>query len=163
MSRNWVTTFSHQIIDAKRFKPQHRERIFIVGFKEDVGFDWKDLNLPEVSDGPRLKSILHPEDGSEDAGFDEGKGFTTGKNGTVNKKYTLSKKLWDYLQAYAEKHRAKGNGFGFGRVGPDDVARTLSARYYKDGSEILIKQGRRRPRRLTPRECAPLDGFPGRF
>ena len=75
-------------------------------------------------------------------------------------KYTLSEKLWDYLQGYAAKHAEKGNGFGFGLVGPSDTARTLSARYYKDGSEILVKQrGKKRPRRLTPRECARLMGF----
>ena len=79
-------------------------------------------------------------------------------------KYTLSEHLWTYLQNYAEKHRAAGNGFGFGLVGPNDVARTLSARYHKDGSEILINQGKRKsPRRLTPRECARLMGFPDTF
>lgn len=79
-------------------------------------------------------------------------------------KYTLTPKLWAYLQAYAEKHRAAGNGFGFGMAYPDGIARTLSARYYKDGSEILIWQGKgKRPRRLTPRECARLMGFPDTF
>ena len=82
----------------------------------------------------------------------------------VQPKYTLTEKLWTYLQNYAEKHRAKGNGFGFGLVGPKDVTRTLSARYYKDGSEILVYQGKRKnPRRLTPRECARLMGFPDTF
>ncbi len=81
----------------------------------------------------------------------------------VDPKYTLSDKLWAYLQAYAAKHRAKGNGFGFGLVGRDDVTRTLSARYYKDGSEILVKQPGRNPRRLTPKECARLMGFPDGF
>ena len=72
--------------------------------------------------------------------------------------------LWKYLQAYAEKHRAKGNGFGFGLVYPDSIARTLSARYYKDGSEILVWQGEGcNPRRLTPRECARLMGYPDDF
>ena len=78
----------------------------------------------------------------------------------MNGKYTLTDKLWQYLQGYAEKHKAAGNGFGFGLVTPDDVARTLSARYYKDGSEILVSQGpRSNPRRLTPRECARLMGY----
>jgi DNA (cytosine-5)-methyltransferase 1 len=77
----------------------------------------------------------------------------------VAEKYTLSDRLWQYLQNYAEKHRAKGNGFGFGLFGPENVARTLSARYYKDGSEILIRQDGKNPRRLTPRECARLMGF----
>lgn len=150
---------THRIIDAKRFVPQHRERIFIVGFKDDVGFDWQNLDLPEVSDGPRLKSILHPQDGSEVA---DGR-FTVGKDAKVNRKYRLTENLWKYLVAYAKKHKAKGNGFGYGQVGPDDVTRTLSARYYKDGSEILFRRGRKRPRRLTPRECARLMGFPDWF
>ena len=83
---------------------------------------------------------------------------------TAPAKYTLSQHLWGYLQDYAAKHRMKGNGFGFGLVGPEDVARTLSARYFKDGSEILIRQAGKPPRRLTPRECARLMGFdvPGR-
>ena len=82
----------------------------------------------------------------------------------VDPKYTLTDGLWNYLQGYAEKHRAKGNGFGFGLVGPDDVTRTMSARYYKDGSEILIRQpGRRNPRRLTPAEAARLMGFNEKF
>src|SRR5690606_27661743 len=79
-------------------------------------------------------------------------------------KYTLTDKLWQYLQDYSAKHKAKGNGFGFGLVTPDDVARTLSARYYKDGSEILVSQGKKKnPRRLTPRECARLMGYPDDF
>ena len=102
-----------------------------------------------------MKSVLHSADGSEEAEPP----FTEGTKARVNSKYTLSEKLWDYLQRYAKKHREKGNGFGFGLVGPDDVARTLSARYYKDGSEILVRQSRKRPRRLTPRECARLMGF----
>ena len=85
--------------------------------------------------------------------------FTRGNIASVSEKYTLTDHLWRYLQGYAEKHRAAGNGFGFGLVGPDDVARTLSARYYKDGSEILVEQKGKNPRRLTPRECARLMGF----
>jgi DNA (cytosine-5)-methyltransferase 1 len=75
-------------------------------------------------------------------------------------KYTLTDHLWSYLQEYAERHREKGNGFGFGLADFQGVTRTLSARYYKDGSEILIPQHRRNPRRLTPRECQRLMGFP---
>lgn len=75
----------------------------------------------------------------------------------------MSDHLWSYLQNYAAKHRAKGNGFGFGLVTGKDISRTLSARYYKDGSEILIKQVRKNPRRLTPRECARLMGMPDTF
>ena len=145
-----------RVIDAKAFVPQHRERIFIVGFREENGFDFDALDVPDVLAGPRLGTILHPEDGSEI--FEER--FTAGPKARVIDKYTLSDHLWGYLQDYAAKHRAKGNGFGFGLVGKGDVARTLSARYYKDGSEILVKQrGRRNPRRLTPRECARLMGF----
>jgi DNA (cytosine-5)-methyltransferase 1 len=143
----------YRVIDAKHFVPQHRERIFIVGFRNDVGFSFNDLNLP--SSGPKLGSILHSEDGSEEAELP----YTEGANAKVADKYTLSDRLWQYLQGYAEKHRAKGNGFGYGLFGPDDVARTLSARYYKDGSEILVRQEGKNPRRLTPRECARLMGF----
>lgn len=144
-----------KVIDAKPFVPQHRERIFIVGFREPNNFTFDNLVLPDPLKGPKLGSILHSEDGTEEP---EGH-FTVGPRALVSKKYTLSDHLWNYLQGYAEKHRRKGNGFGFGLFGPDDVARTLSARYYKDGSEILIKQKGRNPRRLTPRECARLMGF----
>jgi len=106
-----------------------------------------------------MRSVLHPEDGSEQP---EGE-FTLGAKAKVNPKYVLTDKLWQYLQAYADKHRKAGNGFGFGTVGRDDIARTLSARYYKDGSEILVKRGKKNPRRLTPRECARLMGFPKGF
>ena len=116
--------------------------------------------LPDASRGPRLDSILHPEDGSEQID-DSLSPFIEGPEGTVLKKYTLTRHLWQYLQDYAAKHKAAGNGFGFGLVTPDDIARTLSARYYKDGSEILVRQKRKPPRRLTPRECARLMGFDG--
>lgn len=144
-----------QIINARVFVPQHRERIFIAGFRDKNDFTFKNLVLPSLKQSPRLSSILHPQDGSEP----EDLPYTTGKEGRVCDKYTLSGHLWQYLQDYAEKHRQKGNGFGFGLCTPDDVARTLSARYYKDGSEILISQNSRAPRRLTPRECARLMGF----
>jgi len=151
---------SYRVIDAKPFVPQHRERIFIVGFREDRGFDWSDLELPDKSAAkPVLKSILHSEDGIESAE----EPYTTGDQAMVGSRYTLSDHLWRYLQNYAEKHRAKGNGFGFGLVGPADTARTLSARYHKDGSEILISQAGKNPRRLTPRECGRLMGFPDTF
>ena len=107
-----------------------------------------------------LGDILHPQDGSETP---EGH-YTTGPKAKVDPRYTLTPNLWAYLQAYAAKHKAAGNGFGFGLVNEQSVTRTLSARYYKDGSEILLSQGaRRRPRRLTPRECARLMGFPDDF
>lgn len=148
----------YRVIDGAHFVPQHRERIIIVGFREHSDFDWNDLWLPDT--GPRLSSILHPEDGSE---IPE-EPYTTGPEGKVDSKYVLTTRLWKYLQQYAEKHRAAGNGFGYGLVNPDDVARTLSARYYKDGSEILVSRGGKKcPRRLTPRECARLMGFPDTY
>lgn len=148
-------TVEAKVIDARHFVPQHRERIIIVGFRDNTGFSFDSLKLPES--GPRLSSILHPEDGTEKA---DGV-FTEGPKAKVSAKYTLTDKLWAYLQAYAAKHKAAGNGFGFGLVGPGDVSRTLSARYYKDGSEILVSRGKgKNPRRLTPRECARLMGFP---
>lgn len=129
----------YKIIDARKVVPQHRERIFIVGFREP-----RDFEFPEFpKEGPTLDTILD-------------------KN--VPAKYTLSDHLWQYLQNYAKKHKAAGNGFGFGLFDGKDVARTLSARYHKDGSEILISQGPgKTPRRLTPRECCLLMGFPRDF
>lgn len=127
---------STRIVDASPWVPQRRERVFIVGFEKETDFDFADLEVPG-GDPPTLGSILDSE---------------------VDPKYTLSDHLWTYLQDYKRKHRAAGNGFGCSVFGPGDVARTLSARYYKDGSEILIRQNGR-PRRLTPRECARLMGF----
>lgn len=151
----------YKVIDGQYFVPQHRERIIIVGFRKDVGFSFDDLKLPDLSKKrPLIKDILHPQDGSEEA---DGV-YTTGKKAKVLSKYTLTDNLWSYLQHYAEKHKEKGNGFGYGMVYGDDVSRTLSARYYKDGSEILVYQGKNKnPRRLTPRECARLMGFPDSF
>jgi DNA (cytosine-5)-methyltransferase 1 len=152
----------YKVIDAAHFVPQHRERIIIVGFREPVGFDWAALRLPEKRHR-KLADILHKTDGSEpELPWDEGKYFDHKKK-KVLPKFTLSDHLWGYLQGYAEKHRLKGNGFGFGLVTGKDISRTLSARYYKDGSEILIKQLRKNPRRLTPRECARLMGLPDTF
>lgn len=130
----------YRVISAAGWVPQKRERIFIVGFKDRTKFSFGSLKVPDPSSGPKLGSIL------EDS---------------VDEKYTLTAHLWNYLQDYKAKHEAAGHGFGYGLFGPDDVARTLSARYYKDGSEILIKQGRKSPRRLTPRECARLMGYDG--
>lgn len=152
---------AYRVIDARSFVPQHRERIFIVGMRPDLDtrFDFSTVALPRPEEGPRLGSILHPENGSE-----RPEERFTDEYGRVLPKYTLTPALWQYLQDYAKKHKAAGNGFGFGLVGADDVARTLSARYYKDGSEILIRRKSGPPRRLTPRECARLMGFdrPGR-
>jgi len=142
-----------KVIDASPWVPQHRERIFIAGFRESCSFSFDDVVVPP---GPRptLDSVLHIENGQEclDPRF-------LTEDGRVLPKYTLSDHLWGYLQDYADKHRAAGNGFGFGLVGRHDVARTLSARYHKDGSEILVSQERGNPRRLTPRECSRLMGF----
>lgn len=149
----------YKVVDGMHFVPQHRERILIVGFLEKTNFSWDNLQLPEKG-AIKLSAVLHPQNGSEPPEDP----YTIGEKAKVNAKYTLSEKLWTYLQAYAEKHRKAGNGFGFGLVEPHDIARTLSARYYKDGSEILVSQEKRkRPRRLTPRECARLMGFPDNF
>src|SRR5690606_4521156 len=125
---------------------------------EPTDFDWQDVRIPEQR--RVLGDILHPQDGSE---APEGH-YTIGSKAKVDARYTLTPNLWAYLQAYAAKHKAAGNGFGYGLVNAQSVTRTLSARYYKDGSEILLSQGaRKRPRRLTPRECARLMGFPDDF
>lgn len=152
-----------RVIDGAHFVPQHRERILIVGFREPVAFDFDALPLPPKG-RHTLREIFHRSDGTEPVlPWDEDRFFDHTAN-KVPDKYTLTDKLWRYLQHYADKHRAKGNGFGFGLVTPDNVARTLSARYYKDGSEILVYQGEgKNPRRLTPRECARLMGFPDTF
>lgn len=134
----------YDILDGQYYVPQHRERIVIVGFDRnrygsDINFDFK-LN-PNVKK-PVMNDILETD---------------------VDEKYTLSDKLWTYLQNYAAKHKAAGNGFGYGIADKEGVSRTLSARYYKDGSEILIAQDGKNPRKLTPRECARLQGFPDNF
>lgn len=148
-----------RIIDAAAFVPQHRERIFIAGFREDCAFDWDRLALPSKDLRPKLSAILHRPDEAPQGHFTESRKSRT----YVADKYTLSDHLWNYLQAYAEKHRLLGHGFGCSVFQPGDTARTLSARYHKDGSEILIAQKNRNPRRLTPRECARLMGFKDSF
>jgi len=146
-------------VDAKAFVPQHRERIFIVGFREGCGYTTDSIHVPQ-RESPCLEQVLHPEDGSEESEPH----YTAGAKGAVDSRYVLSNKLWTYLRGYAAKHRAKGNGFGYGLVNRNQQSRTLSARYHKDGSEILISRGKRQnPRRLTPRECARLMGFPDNF
>lgn len=126
------------IIDARLLVPQHRERVFIAGFKKPTPF-----KFPEIEDKkPKLRRILQKK---------------------VDPKYTLTDHLWEYLRKYALKHKEKGNGFGYGLADLNGVTRTLSARYYKDGSEILIPQKKKNPRRLTPRECARLMGYPENF
>ena len=154
-----------RVVDGAHFVPQHRERILIVGFRkaDRVTFDWNALPLP-AKGRKVMKDILHRTDGSEPKLAWDGDRFFDQAAKRVDPKYTLTDKLWAYLQGYAAKHKAAGNGFGFGLVYPDSVARTLSARYYKDGSEILVWQDEgKNPRRLTPRECARLMGFPDTF
>lgn len=133
-----------QVLDASQFVPQHRERIVLIGFDrrryDGVRFDFSDMREPDRL--PRLSDILEDE---------------------VPEKYTLSDRMWEWMHEHAARHKALGHGFGFGLADPDGVSRTLSARYYKDGSEILIPQDGRNPRRLTPRECARLQGFPDSF
>ena len=134
----------YSVLDGQNYVPQHRERILIVGFDRkrygsNIEFEFN-LNPPKHK--PVMSDILEKE---------------------PDDRYTLSDKLWAYLREYAAKHKAAGNGFGYGIAEPDGISRTLSARYYKDGSEILIAQKGKNPRRLTPRECARLQGFPDSF
>jgi len=132
-------SFYYKVINAKSLVPQNRERIYMIGFRDRT----INFKFPPISElNPKLANILEKK---------------------VPDRYTLTDHMWEYLQKYAEKHRAKGNGFGFGLADFNGCARTLSARYYKDGSEILIPQKFKNPRRLTPRECARLQGFPDSF
>ncbi len=137
-------TIHYKVMDGQTYVPQHRERIMIVGFDNKRYHGNEVFEFPEQHEATRsVREILDPN---------------------IDSKYTLSDKLWQYLQNYAEKHRAKGNGFGYGLVDLDGITRTLSARYYKDGSEILIPQGEgKNPRRLSPRECARLMGYPDEY
>ncbi len=127
-----------EVIDASLLLPQHRERVYIIGFKNKVGFGPIKIEPKKMA----IKDILEP---------------------SINGRYILSDHLWQYLQNYAKKHKENGNGFGYGLVNLNGVSRTLSARYHKDGSEILIPQPGKNPRRLTPRECARLMGYPDSF
>lgn len=144
-------SISWRVMEAKPWVPQKRPRIVIVGFRDGQTFDFDSIEVPAGEQ--KLASILHR------AGEKSGDGDRYTAEGLPHAKYTKSDKLWSYLQAHAAKHAAKGNGFGFGLHGADDVARTLSARYGKDGAEILIRQDGKNPRQLTPRECARLMGF----
>lgn len=143
-----------RIIDSRPWVPQRRERIFMLGFKKPVQFSFDEMAVPKL--GPTLSTILHGADEPPERHYTKRERGRT----VVDDRYTLSDHLWQYLQDYAAKHKAAGNGFGCSVFEPQDVARTLSARYHKDGSEILISQGStKNPRRLTPRECARLMGF----
>lgn len=132
-----------KVIDGKHFVPQHRERIFIVGFDKRIFRESENFEFPDLPEANHVVEEILDQN--------------------VDDKYTLSNKLWDYLKMYAKKHKEKGNGFGFGLVDFEGITRTISARYYKDGSEILIPQEGKNPRRLTPRECARLQGYPESF
>ncbi|MEW1921892.1 DNA (cytosine-5-)-methyltransferase [Pseudarthrobacter oxydans] len=151
-----------KVIDGGHFTPQHRERIIIVGFARKTEFTWENLVLPDKS-SHKLGDILHRTDGTEPVLPHDGDKYFCHVEQKVNDKFTLTENLWNYLQNYAKKHKAAGNGFGFGLVNAEGRTRTLSARYHKDGSEILVEQPGRRPRRLTPRECARLMGFDDSF
>lgn len=160
LTKDLKYTCDYKIIDGQSWVPQHRERIVIVGFRDKIDFKLDDMELPPKGE-IKLSSILHKTDGSEEKLIQDGDKYFDFENNKVHDKYTLTDNLWAYLQAHAQKHRSMGNGFGYGLVKPDEIARTLSARYYKDGSEILIYQGENKnPRRLTPRECARLMGYP---
>jgi len=148
-----------RVINGKHFTPQNRERILLVGFREPTDFDFDELLLEDYP--VRLRDILHSST-DEPITHDMNR-FSDPLSGEAHARYTLTPGLWEYLQNYAAKHRAAGNGFGFGMADLDGVSRTLSARYYKDGSEILIPQEGGIPRRLTPRECARLMGFDDDF
>ena len=129
-----------KVLDSKNWTCQHRERIYIVGFRDETNFSWSGLEVP--GPGHVLGEILEE---------------------SPSERYTLSDKLWSYLKEYRKKHEAAGHGFGYSLVGLGDTTRTLSARYHKDGSEILVRQEGKNPRKLTPRECARLQGFPDDF
>lgn len=148
-----------RVVNGKHFTPQNRERILLVGFREPSDFNFDDLLLEDYPSA--VSDVLHAQ---HEAGLPhDSDRFIDPITGEVSTKYTLTDHLWTYLQNYAEKHRAAGNGFGFGLVDLQGTTRTLSARYYKDGSEILIPQEGKNPRRLTPRECARLMGFDDDF
>jgi DNA (cytosine-5)-methyltransferase 1 len=153
---------SFKVIDAAKFVPQHRERIFIVGYKdEEIDFNWEAVKPNSKKVVSKVREILQE---NLPAPAQDSEKYFDKKPNSVSTKYVLSDKLWSYLQAYKEKHRKAGNGFGFGLANLEGVTRTLSARYHKDGSEILIpRAGSSNPRRLTPRECARLMGYPDTF
>lgn len=136
-------TIYYKVLDGKHFVPQHRERIVIIGFLNSHFNGEENFEFPEMPDANyKIKDILIPN---------------------PDEKYTLSENTWRYLKSHSEKHKAKGNGFGYGMPDLNGITRTLSARYYKDGSEILLPQPEKNPRRLTPRECARLQGYPDTF
>lgn len=130
----------HQVLNAKNFGlPQNRARIYIVAFKDKIDFQFP----KETNAKTRLGEILEYN---------------------VDDKYTISDKLWAGHQRRKKEHKEKGNGFGYSLFDNESVyTSTISARYYKDGSEILIQQKGRNPRKITPREAARLQGYPESF
>lgn len=141
------------LFNAQYFVPQKRERVYIVALDKNV-YSESEFNslVQEIQnkyEAQKKKPLPKFEDILEE---------------DVADKYTLSDKLWSFLQAHAEKHKSKGNGFGYGLMKSGDItARTLTARYYKDGSEVLVEQKDKNPRKLTPREAARLMGYPDDF
>ena len=149
----WV---DYKVLRAADFGiPQNRERIFIVGFDRDYFGENIDFNKifkwPEPTNQPtKVGDILESQEILD----------------ALEDKYTISDKLWaGHLRRKAE-HGIKGNGFGYSLFNRESsYTNTISARYYKDGSEVLIDQSHlgKNPRKLTPRECARLQGFPDDF
>jgi len=136
-------SFHFKVLNGKHFVPQNRQRTFMVGFDINVFHNKEEFQFPVLPEPTKkIKDILEKK---------------------VDPKYTLTDHLWKYLQDYSQKHKEKGNGFGFGLVDLNGITRTMSARYYKDGSEILIPQNGRNPRRLSVRESARLQGYPDKF
>ena len=132
--------YSH-VLNAKDFGvPQNRERIYIIGFLDNVDFSFPNAPFKQVKVGDILLKS------------------------NISEKYTLSDKLWEGHQRRKKKHIEKGNGFGYSLFNENSLyTSTISARYYKDGSEVLIEQKGKNPRKLTPREAARLQGFPDQF
>lgn len=147
---------SHRVIDARPWVPQHRRRIFIAGHQQRDRPRLEDMALPPEEEGPVLADIIHPQDGSED----EERPYTYGHMAVPDQKYTLGQGTWETLLRHRAKHENAGNGFGYTIADPNGPSRTLTARYGKDGQEILIDTGGDIPRRLTPRECSRLMGMP---
>lgn len=153
--RNAGWNIAHDVLDASAFLPQTRRRWFLVGFRSlAMANRFAFRATPRVKGTMKLQSVLHPEDG---VGHVEQP--YTDHSGRAAEKYTLSDNLLRCLRRHAARQKAKGNGFGYSIASPLGLARTLTARYGKDGSEILVPRPQGNPRRLTPRECSRLMGF----
>lgn len=146
--------FFYQVIDGAGWVPQHRERIYIVGFRTDPDQGW---NIEEFPEFLNLKPPKKRKKTLTDILEDPEK---------IPEKYTLQNGTWTTLERHKKYHAEQGNGFGYGLISPpfeEKTTRTLSARYHKDGAEILIDIGKEIPRRLTPLECCRLMGFPKKY